>query len=247
MGSQPWISGPREILQHGLSLLHEDSDRNRRLALLSIDNAVELMIKTYLGLPKRITGIQISRKDFSEISESFPKMLDALEEYAGQYLNGIELGDIEWFHRLRNQLYHQGNGLTVARDQVEVYAELAKLLFKNLFGDDLPVAPEDEHRLLGQFLATWVDFEKLIASISEKNLDQMSTLQGRPRPPMMAIRELLRLNIFSEQDAAKIEELRRLRNEVVHGGVDFRSAISRQTVAELRGIVERYSAISPSV
>jgi hypothetical protein len=245
MGSQPWISGPREILQHGLSLLHEDSDRNRRLALLGIDNAVELMIKTYLGLPKRITGIQISRKDFAEISESFPKMLDALEEHGGQYLDGIDLGDIEWFHRLRNQLYHQGNGLTVARDQVEVYAELAKLLFRNLFGDDLPVAPEDEHRLLGQFLATWVDFEKLIALLSEKNLDQMSTLKGGLRP--IAIRDLLRLNIFSEQDSAKIEEFRLLRNKVMHGGVDFRSTISRQTVADLRGIVERYSIDPQSV
>ncbi len=73
MGSQPWVSGPREILQHGLSLLHDDSDRNRRLALLSIDNAVELTIKTYLGLPKRITGLQISRKDFAEISEKVTK------------------------------------------------------------------------------------------------------------------------------------------------------------------------------
>jgi hypothetical protein len=235
------VSGPREILQHGLSLLHDDSDRNRRLALLSIDNAVELTIKTYLGLPKRITGLQISRKDFAEISESFPKMLDALEEHAGQYLNGIDLGDIEWFHRLRNQLYHQGNGLTVARDQVEVYAELAKLLFRNLFGDDLSVAPEDEHRLLGQFLAAWVDFEKLVASLSEKNIDRMSTLRGRPRPPMMAVNELLRLNVFSVQDAEKIEELRRLRNEVVHGILDFRQVISRQTVADLRLIVDRYN------
>ena len=148
---------------------------------------------------------------------------------------------------MRNQLYHQGNGLTVARDQVEVYAELAKLLFRNLFGDDLPVAPEDEHRLLGQFLATWVDFEKLIASLSEKNLYQMATLNGRPRPPIMAIRELRRLNIFSEQDSIKIEELRQLRNKVMHGAVDFRSTISRQIVAELRSIVERYSTIPPSV
>jgi hypothetical protein len=83
MESQPWISGPREILQHALSLLHEDSDSDRWLALLSIDDAVELMIKTYLGLPKRITGIQIPRKDFAEIRESFPKMLDALEEHTG--------------------------------------------------------------------------------------------------------------------------------------------------------------------
>lgn len=240
MGLQPWVTGPKEILQHGLSLLHEDSDRNRRLALLSIDNAVELTIKTYLGLPKRVTGIQISRRDFAEISDSFPKMLDALEEHASEFLEGIDLGDIEWFHRLRNQLYHQGNGLTVAREQVEVYAELAKLLFRNLFNDDIPVAAEDENLLLGQFLAVWVDFEKLITSLSEKNINRMSTHHGRPRPPMMAVRELLRLNVFSPQDAEKIEELRRLRNEVVHGAVDFRTAISRQTVEELRSIVNKY-------
>ncbi len=50
MPGQPWAAGPREILQHGLSLLHKDSDANRRLALLSIDNAVELTAKTF-GVP----------------------------------------------------------------------------------------------------------------------------------------------------------------------------------------------------
>jgi hypothetical protein len=49
----PWASGPGEILRHGLDLLRKDSDTNRRLAMIAIDNAVELMIKTYLGLPKR--------------------------------------------------------------------------------------------------------------------------------------------------------------------------------------------------
>ena len=58
---------------------------------------------------------------------------------------------------------------------------------------------------------------------------------------MIALRELLQLNVFSPQDEEKIEELRRLRNEVVHGAVDFRSAISRQTVEELRSIVNKYS------
>src|SRR2546421_12656763 len=102
MSRQPWASGPLEILKHGLSLLGQDNDRNRRLALLSIDNSVELMIKTFLGLPKRVTGIFVSRKEFEEISESFPRMLDALEKYAEDRLEGIELGEIEWFHRLRN-------------------------------------------------------------------------------------------------------------------------------------------------
>lgn len=94
MTSQPWAAGPREILEHGISLLRKDSDRNRRLAILSVDNAVELTIKTYLGLPKRISGITVPRKEFVEFSESFPKLLDALEQYAADRIAGIGLGEI---------------------------------------------------------------------------------------------------------------------------------------------------------
>jgi hypothetical protein len=45
-------SGPGEILQHCLTLLLTDSDVNRRLAMIAIDNAVELTMKTYLELPE---------------------------------------------------------------------------------------------------------------------------------------------------------------------------------------------------
>ena len=70
---QPWASGPAEILEHGLELLAvKDSDRNRRLAIISIDNAVELMIKTYLNLPARVTGLKISRKDTPSFARAFP-------------------------------------------------------------------------------------------------------------------------------------------------------------------------------
>jgi hypothetical protein len=91
--------------------------------MIAIDNAIELTIQTYLGLPKRVTGLKIRRKEFAEMSESFPALLDGLERYANDKLAGIDLGEIEWFHRLRNELYHQGNGLTVERDKVEVYAQ----------------------------------------------------------------------------------------------------------------------------
>src|SRR5438046_3555188 len=111
MKDRPWSSGPAEILEHGISQLEIDSDKSRRLAMISIDNAVELMIKTYLGLPRRITDLEISRKTYDEFAQSFPKLLDALETYAADKINGIDLGEIEWYHRLRNELYHQGNGL----------------------------------------------------------------------------------------------------------------------------------------
>ena len=99
---QPWCTGPTEILEHALSLLEVDSDRNRRLAMIAIDNSVELTVKTYLGLPKRITGLTLSRREYGQISESFPSLLDALEEHAPDKLVGIDLGEIEWYHRLRN-------------------------------------------------------------------------------------------------------------------------------------------------
>ncbi len=51
------VDSPGEILRHGIDLLRRDSDVNRRLAMISIDNSVELMIKTYLGLPRRVNGL----------------------------------------------------------------------------------------------------------------------------------------------------------------------------------------------
>ena len=39
-----------KLSSDGLDLLNKDSDANRRLAMISIDNAVELIIKTYLGV-----------------------------------------------------------------------------------------------------------------------------------------------------------------------------------------------------
>ncbi len=81
----------------------------------------------------------MSRKEYAEISESFPRLIDALESHAANRIEGVNLGEIEWFHRLRNQLYHQGNGLTVEREKVEIYAELARLLFQSLFEDELEV------------------------------------------------------------------------------------------------------------
>jgi hypothetical protein len=41
-------------------------------------------------------------------------MLDVLEEHAGERLSGIDLGEIDWFHKLRNELYHNGNGLLLS-------------------------------------------------------------------------------------------------------------------------------------
>ena len=76
-------------------------------------------------------------------------MLDALEKHALGKIAGVDLGEVEWYHRLRNQLYHQGNGLTVERNKVEIYAQLANTLFQNLFGVKLVETVSEATDLFG--------------------------------------------------------------------------------------------------
>jgi hypothetical protein len=231
-----WACGPGEILRHGLSLLENDSDINRRLAMISIDNSVELMIQTYLGLPKRITGLSVTRKEYQGMAESFPALLDGLETYAPEKLDGIDLGTIEWYHRLRNELYHQGNGLTVERDKVEVYAELANLLFRNLFGDELVPHIDPETALLGEVIGSW-------ATLEVKLRDMASNIAGDDPAPagLIGTLQLLRdANGLNVDNLRELDNLRRLRNEVVHGQTNHRKLLTRQIIERVEVFIKLF-------
>lgn len=227
----PWASGPGEILRHGLDLLRKDTDTNRRLAMISIDNSVELMIKTYLGLPKRISGLTIPRKEYQEIAESFPALLDALEKYAGDKLDGIDLGAIEWYHRIRNELYHQGNGLTVERDKVEVYSELANVLFKNLFGVELL----DEHRsakaeMVGEFMAAWAELERGLRDLASTH----SLLGVAPTGMLDLLRFIDGAGLLNSHQMAELNSLRRIRNNVAHAANDWEVTLTPDVVERVK-------------
>ena len=204
--------------------------------MISIDNSVELMIKTYLGLPKRITGLAISRKEFDEISESFPALLDALEKYASVKLEGVDLGAIEWYHRLRNQLYHQGNGLTVERDKVDVYAQLANVLFKNLFGSDLIEDFPKAANLLGEFIESWATLEKRLNEASPPTSAARAML-GVP----YIVMDLRKADLLKAEDVARFDALRKIRNEIVHGAVDHKAILTPARIRELKDLIERVS------
>lgn len=162
----PWTDGPRELIQHAVDHLALGGDFDRRIAMISIDNAVELTIKTSLGLPERTRGSKgPSRRELEAASESFPGLLDLLEKHASQKIVGLSLDDIEWYHRLRNQLYHSGNGITVELAKVETYLELTIGLFKSLFGTppDLQLTSVLQTKT-GQFIQLWITFEQGLRS-----------------------------------------------------------------------------------
>lgn len=238
MNNFPWANGPKEILKHGLDLLKKDSDTNRRLAIISIDNSVELMIKTFLGLPRRITGLKITRKEYDEFSESFPKLLDALESHAPDKIIGIDLGEIEWYHRLRNQLYHQGNGLTVEKSNVEIYATLANLLFKNLFGQQLIIQASDPKELLGSFLSGWVVIETGIHDLAQEH-----SLLGTKRNTLLdALRFLMEAGLIPREEYNELNTLRSIRNSVIHGKEDYRMVLNENIINRVKFYSERYKA-----
>jgi len=158
---KPWTDGPRELLQHAVDHLAHDGDFDRRIAMISVDNAVELMVKTHLGLPRRARGGGgPSRKELEEASETFPALLDLLDRHDSDKITGLSLDDIEWFHRIRNQLYHSGNGITVETSKVEAYLQLAVTLFQNLFGVAVPVDASGALKTkTGEFLLLWNQFQ----------------------------------------------------------------------------------------
>lgn len=169
---KPWIDGSKELLIHAAKHLVDKSDFDKRIAFISIDNAVELIIKTYLGLPKRIRlNSGPSRRELQNAENSFPTYLDLLEQYDSKKLTGISLEDIEWYHRLRNQLYHSGNGITVELAKVETYFEIAKALYQSLFEEEIIIQYNLEPSTdLGLFMEKWIKFEsKMRSNLPPKN------------------------------------------------------------------------------
>lgn len=228
MYEKPWMAGPRELLVHGLQHLDMDTDFDNRMAMISIDNSIELMIKTYLGLPKRISNIEgLSRRRLQEITANFPALLDGLEEFGGDKLNGIDLGDIEWFHRIRNQLYHDGNGITVEKEKVEVYGEMAKILFENLFGHQIIEMGNEtlHHSLTGEFIKLWADLERPNDPESE-----------RPVPAMHRIQQMIRNGELSEKQAEKLQRVRHFRNHLVHGVSSPTETELKESLSDLKAI-----------
>jgi hypothetical protein len=57
----PWANGPFELLVHAEGHLRNGDDFDRRIALISFDNAIEVAITTYLTLQFSTAGAAIRK------------------------------------------------------------------------------------------------------------------------------------------------------------------------------------------
>ncbi|MFC1934669.1 hypothetical protein ACFLXX_05955 [Chloroflexota bacterium] len=240
-----WTSGPRELLDHAFSHLTGGKAFDFRIAMISIDNAVELAIKTYLSLPKRIRGLEgPPRKRLEEASSSFPALLDLLEEYAGSKLSGIELGDIEVYHRLRNTLYHDGNGVTVDPEYVDSYLQIAKILLNNLLG--IRVEAEDTSlpsSSLGDLVSKWAIVVQEVRKLHRVYVNKEISIN---EPVLHTVDRLITLGVLDRQFRDRVRRVNNVRNKLVHSAsIPLEEEKTINVVKELNDLIAYLKALKP--
>lgn len=128
----PWQTGPAELCEYALNLLEKDTEVDNRISFLLFDVLIEAIFKTYLTLPECITKVNLpffERKKFA--SGNFHNLIDGLKKCTS-LISSQDLAHVEFYHGIRNKLYHQGNGITVNRKDLESYSKLAISVLKKL-------------------------------------------------------------------------------------------------------------------
>lgn len=203
---ETWASGSLELLRHADSHIQLETAFDSRIAFISVDNSVESSIRTFLSLPEKISGIKFTQKEVDDAGNSFPKMVDLLFGKARAKLAGLDDGDIEHYHRIRNQLYHNGTGLAVDRRYLDAYRQIAAVLLNNLFG--VKAERKGIEATLANLILLFNEVETLVLRLFEdSNIDTGHTYKWE-----MAMRE----GVLEMEDINQLTELRMIRNAQVH-------------------------------
>ena len=177
----PWANGPFELMVHAESHLRGADDIDRRIALISFDNAVEVSITTYLTLnPLLRGGRSYPRDEVEKWMRSYHTKLDFFEREIGcrKISWSIEKSHMIWAHDHRNEQYHGGT--------------------KGI--------PEVNTLQIARTAALWVFSVLFDVSDAEAELEQALLDQARPAPPTrdksfdLAIDTLYGIITLGEQD-----------------------------------------------
>jgi len=202
-----WASGAIELLRHADSHIDLDSAFDKRIAFISVDNCVEVCVRTFLSLPEGKSGIKVPRKDVDTATGSCPALVGLLFIHAGSRLTGIDPGDIEHYHRIRNRLYHEGTGLSVDGQYLVAYRSIAALLLQNLFAVAYSKSEEQAPRL-DTLILNWNRIERSIRDrLTDAGIDDKHTFKWE---------QAFSAGVLSPEQVRDLTELRMARNRLVH-------------------------------
>jgi hypothetical protein len=140
---KPWARGPFEQILHAEMHMQNGNDFDRRIALISYDNAIEVSITTYLTLnPIQRNGIQYRKEDVNSWLHGYhTKIKFFIDELQRRSLPvQYEKSIIIWYHDIRNEQYHGGTRGIPETHVLDGIRKAALWVFSILF--DVPNAEQ---------------------------------------------------------------------------------------------------------
>jgi len=141
----------------------------------------------------------------------------------------ISIEELVWYHSLRNELYHSGNGMVPEMHVLYGIRDAAILVFTTLFKTDankllgklLPAAktPNDFYPIgidnnEMEFLRLYIEFENVLDDLIES--DKINS-NSKPVSISDKLAQLKRANKIPPEWDVIINDTRSLRNQIVHG------------------------------
>ncbi len=134
---KPWQIMPAKLIKLGVSHADKDTDFDHQLAFLLLDIGVETVLKTYLVQKKQIVE-----------NISFPDLLSKVRNEVQKSKIEVDLESIDYFHKVRNKLYHQGDGVKPTNENLKRYSELAEEVISSLLGVDISEVELDSEYII---------------------------------------------------------------------------------------------------
>lgn len=135
-GLKPWVKRPFELIYHAEIHYRKDTDYDRRLALISYDNSIEVSITTYLSLNPIQRGNRVyEREKVKKWLDNFHTKIDffILEIQSRGLPEYKEKADIVWYHEQRNEHYHGGTSGVPEKRTLDDIRQVALWIFSVLF------------------------------------------------------------------------------------------------------------------
>lgn len=235
MDIKPWVYGPFELLEHAEGHLTTGRDFDKRIALISYDNAIEVAITTFLRLhPSQRGGKSYPRVKTDNWLANYHSKIDF---FFNAYLQErqdafpVTLDEVIWYHNLRNELYHSGTGmvpegrnLTGARTAaISIFSELfqvdAGLHLKKKTAPEVPPIEKQAPRVSGEmtFLSSFIQLEKTLVS----TLDALGEANSASRRPITFgeawNRFVSQCGQLPDRYNIVVNKAQHARNDLVHG------------------------------
>jgi hypothetical protein len=131
------VYGPFELLLHAELHYRAAGDFDRRIALISFDNSIEVSVMNYLSLDEiHRKGRKYKKEDRETWTNNlFATKLDFIEaECASRSITPkVDKAHMLWYHKIRNKQYHEGEAAVPAGEVLSGIRDAAIWVFGLLY------------------------------------------------------------------------------------------------------------------